>query len=247
MTNLSVNLNKVALLRNSRSLELPSVTKAATICIEAGANGITVHPRPDKRHIRPEDVYALAETIAVEFNIEGNPFQPQFMEMVRQVKPTQCTLVPDAADTFTSDRGWDLVEDGQRLIPIIDELRNLGIRVSLFLNPDLVQIQHAKDIGTQRIELYTEPYAAAFGHGDVESVFQEYAIAAQMAQSLGLGVNAGHDLNLQNLGKFCSIPGILEVSIGHALIADALEIGLSGAVKAYLQVLSQVEISNQEA
>ncbi|MBD1832415.1 pyridoxine 5'-phosphate synthase [Cyanobacteria bacterium FACHB-472] len=247
MTNLSVNLNKVALLRNSRSLELPSVTKAATICIEAGANGITVHPRPDKRHIRLEDVYALAEMIAVEFNIEGNPFQPQFMEMVRQVKPTQCTLVPDAADTFTSDRGWDLVEDGQRLIPIIDELRNLGIRVSLFLNPDLVQIQHAKDIGTQRIELYTEPYAAAFEDGDVESVFQEYAIAAQTAQSLGLGVNAGHDLNLQNLGKFCSIPGILEVSIGHALIADALEIGLSDAVKAYLQVLSQVEISNQEA
>lgn len=247
MINLSVNLNKVALLRNSRSLELPSVTKAATICIEAGANGITVHPRPDKRHIRPEDVYALAEMMAVEFNIEGNPFQPQFMEMVRQVKPTQCTLVPDTADTFTSDRGWDLVEDGQRLIPIIDELRNLGIRVSLFLNSDLVQIQHAKDIGTQRIELYTEPYAAAFGHGDVESVFQEYAIAAQTAQSLGLGVNAGHDLNLQNLGKFCSIPGILEVSIGHALIADALEIGLSGAVKAYLQVLSQVEISNQGA
>lgn len=247
MTNLSVNLNKVALLRNSRSLELPSVTKAATICIEAGANGITVHPRPDKRHIRPEDVYALAEMITVEFNIEGNPFQPQFMEMVRQVKPTQCTLVPDAADTFTSDRGWDLAEDGQRLIPIIDELRNLGIRVSLFLNPDLVQIQRAKDIGTQRIELYTEPYAAAFGHGDVESVFQEYAIAAQTAQSLGLRVNAGHDLNLQNLGKFCSIPGILEVSIGHALIADALEIGLSGAVKAYLQVLSQVEISNQGA
>ncbi|MBD1932370.1 MULTISPECIES: pyridoxine 5'-phosphate synthase [Cyanophyceae] len=247
MINLSVNLNKVALLRNSRSLELPSVTKAAAICIEAGANGITVHPRPDKRHIRPEDVYALAEMITVEFNIEGNPFQPQFMEMVRQVKPTQCTLVPDAADTFTSDRGWDLVEDGQRLIPIIDELRNLGIRVSLFLNPDLVQIQHAKDIGTQRIELYTEPYAAAFGHGDVESVFQEYAIAAQTAQSLGLGVNAGHDLNLQNLGKFCSIPGILEVSIGHALIADALEIGLSGAVKAYLQILAQVEISNKEA
>lgn len=240
MTNLSVNLNKVALLRNSRNLEIPSVTRAAAICVEAGAHGITVHPRPDQRHIRPADVYALAEMLAVEFNIEGNPFQPPFMEIVCQVKPTQCTLVPDAPSTFTSDSGWNLAEDGQRLIPVIEKLRTLGVRVSLFMDPDIEQIQRAKDIGAERIELYTEPYAAAFGHGDAEAVFQQYAIAAQTAQALGLGVNAGHDLNLQNLRKFCSIPGILEVSIGHALIADALEMGLSTAVKAYLQVLSEI-------
>lgn len=237
MTNLSINLNKVALLRNTRNLGIPSVTRAAKICIEAGAHGITVHPRPDQRHIRPADVYALAEMLTVEFNIEGNPFQPRFMEMVRQLKPTQCTLVPDAPDTFTSDHGWDLAEDRQRLLPIIQELRNLGVRVSLFMEADPEQIHRAREIGAERIELYTEPYAAAFQRGDVEPVFQHYAIAAQTAQALGLGVNAGHDLNLQNLGKFCSIPGILEVSIGHALIADALEMGLSMAVKAYLQVL----------
>lgn len=239
MTNLSVNLNKVALLRNTRNLEIPSVTKAATICIEAGASGITVHPRPDQRHIRPSDVYALAQILTVEFNIEGNPFQPPFMEIVRQVKPTQCTLVPDAPDTFTSDQGWDLAADGHRLIPIVEELRKLGIRVSLFMNPDPTQIQRAKEVGGDRIELYTEPFAAAFGRGDVEAVFEQYVTAAQTAQTLGLGINAGHDLNLQNLGKFCSIPNILEVSIGHALIADALEMGLSSAVKAYLRVLSQ--------
>jgi pyridoxine 5-phosphate synthase len=238
MTNLSVNLNKVALLRNTRNLEIPSVTKAAKICMEAGAQGITVHPRPDGRHIRPADVYALAEIVTVEFNIEGNPFQVPFMEMVRRVKPTQCTLVPDTPDTFTSDQGWNLVEDGQRLIPIIEELKTLGIRVSLFMNPEPTPMQLAKELGADRIELYTEPYAAAFQRGDVEAVFQTYALAAQAACAVGLGVNAGHDLNLQNLGKFCSIPNILEVSIGHALIADALEMGLGRAVRAYLQVLS---------
>ena len=240
MTNLSVNLNKVALVRNTRNLEIPSVTKAARICMEAGAHGITVHPRPDQRHIRPSDVYDLAKILTVEFNIEGNPFQPPFMDIVREVKPTQCTLVPDAPDTFTSDRGWDLAIDGHRLIPIIDELKKLGIRVSLFMDADSTQFQQAKDLGGDRIELYTEPYAAAFTRGDVEAVFQEYVIAAQTAQNCSLGINAGHDLNLQNLDKFCSIPNILEVSIGHALIADALEMGLSSAVKAYLQVLSQV-------
>lgn len=240
MTKLSVNLNKVALLRNTRNLEIPCITRAAKICIEAGAHGITVHPRPDQRHIRPTDVYTLAKMMTVEFNIEGNPFQPPFMEMVRQVKPTQCTLVPDAPNTFTSDRGWNLAEDGQRLMPIIDELRTLEIRVSLFMDPEPAQIQRAKEVGAERIELYTEPYAAAFDSSDVETIFQQYALAAQTAQALGLGVNAGHDLNLQNLGKFCSIPGILEVSIGHALIADALEMGLSTAVKAYLRVLSKV-------
>lgn len=239
MTNLSVNLNKVALLRNTRNLGIPSVTRAAKICIDAGASGITVHPRPDERHIKPSDVYQLAEMLTVEFNIEGNPFQPPFMEIVRQVKPNQCTLVPDAPDTFTSDRGWDLARDGEKLIPIIDELKSLGIRVSLFMDTDLNQVQIAKKIGSDRIELYTEPYAAAFHHGNVESVFQKYTAAARQAQAIGLGVNAGHDLNLQNLAKFCSIPHILEVSIGHALIADALEMGLSTAVKEYLKVISR--------
>jgi pyridoxine 5-phosphate synthase len=239
MTNLSVNLNKVALLRNSRNLGIPSVIDAAKTCIKAGASGITVHPRPDERHIKPSDVYQLAEMLTVEFNIEGNP-SPQFMEIVRKVKPTQCTLVPDAPDAFTSDCGWNLVEDGQQLIPIIQELNDLGVRVSLFLDPDLAQVQRAKEIGSDRIELYTEPYATAFRNGDVAPIFQQYRSAAQKAREIGLGVNAGHDLNLQNLEKFCSIPGILEVSIGHALIADALEMGLFAAVKEYLKVLSRM-------
>ena len=238
MTNLSVNLNKVALVRNTRNLEIPSVTKAAKICIEAGAHGITVHPRPDQRHIRPGDVYDLAKMLTVEFNIEGNPFQPPFMDIVREVKPKQCTLVPDTPDTFTSDHGWDLATDASRLVPIVDELKKLGIRVSLFMDADSPDLQKAKDLGADRVELYTEPYAAAFEKGDVEAVFQKYVTAAQIAQNCGLGVNAGHDLNLENLGKFCSIPNVLEVSIGHALIADALEMGLSSAVKAYLQILS---------
>ena len=239
MTNLSVNLNKIALLRNSRNLEIPSVTKAAQICIAAGAQGITVHPRPDQRHIRPNDVYQLAEILTVEFNIEGNPFEPPFLEIVRQVKPTQCTLVPDASDTFTSDHGWNLFEDRERLIPVIQELKTLGSRVSLFMDTDLTQLQQAKAIGSDRVELYTEPYATAFRNGKVDSVFPQYAAAAEKAQELGLGVNAGHDLNLENLKKFCSIPGILEVSIGHALIAESLEMGLHNTVKEYLKILSQ--------
>lgn len=237
MTNLSVNLNKVALIRNSRHLGIPSVTRAASICMEAGAHGITVHPRPDQRHIRPGDVYDLAERVAVEFNIEGNPFEPPFMDIVRQVKPTQCTLVPDAPNTFTSDQGWDAVKDAKRLAPIIDELQGLGIRVSLFMDPDPEQIRGIGALGADRIELYTEPYAAGFAQGNVDQIFDQFAQAAQIAQELGLGVNAGHDLNLQNLGRFCTIPNILEVSIGHALTADALEMGLVTAVKAYLQVL----------
>ncbi len=238
MTNLSVNLNKIALLRNTRNIGIPSVIDAAKICIKAGASGITVHPRPDQRHTRPSDVYELADMLTVEFNMEGNPV-PQFMEMVRQVKPTQCTLVPDAPGAFTSDHGWDLVQDSQRLKPIIQELQDLGVRVSLFMDPDIGQIQRAKEVGADRIELYTEPYAAAFQTDKVETVFRQYALAAQKATEIGLGLNAGHDLNLQNLARLCSIPNILEVSIGHALIADALEMGLFTAVKEYLKVLSQ--------
>ncbi|HEY8509097.1 MAG TPA: pyridoxine 5'-phosphate synthase [Steroidobacteraceae bacterium] len=240
MTKLSVNLNKVALLRNSRTLGIPSVTNAAMICLDAGAHGITVHPRPDERHTRATDVYDLARLIAerpgIELNVEGNPFH-KFMEIVRNARPAQATLVPDSPDAFTSDHGWDLRAQGQRLVPIIKELKDLGIRVSLFMDADSPDIERAKEIGADRIELYTEPYAAAYGTDRLEEVFERYAKAAARAQAVGLGVNAGHDLNLENLRKFCTIPGILEVSIGHALIADALEMGLAATVQEYLSKL----------
>jgi pyridoxine 5-phosphate synthase len=239
MTNLSVNLNKVALLRNTRNIGIPSIVKMAQICIDAGAQGITVHPRPDQRHIRPGDVYDLAKMVtAVEFNIEGNPLEASFMDIVRQVKPTQCTLVPDAPDTFTSDRGWDLTKDGDQLQPIIQELQQLGSRVSLFMDADIQQINLVAATGADRIELYTEPYATAFrDQQDLETVLQQYATAAHQAQEFGLGVNAGHDLSLENLAKFCIIPNILEVSIGHALMGEALEFGLANTVQQYLNIL----------
>ncbi|MEL6459083.1 MAG: pyridoxine 5'-phosphate synthase [Cyanobacteria bacterium J06636_27] len=238
MNNLSVNLNRVALLRNSRNIDIPSVTNAAKIAVEAGANGITVHPRPDERHIKPKDVYELAQMLTVEFNIEGNPFHGNFMDMVCEVKPTQCTLVPDAPDAFTSNSGWNLVENRHQLAPVIKKLKSLDIRISLFMDAHSNQIPLAKEIGADRIELYTEPYATAFRMGEVEAVFHKYIQAAKIAQDNDLGVNAGHDLNLQNLEKFCSIPNILEVSIGHALIAESLEMGLDNTVKAYLKILS---------
>ena len=244
MTVLSVNLNKVALLRNARDIGIPSVVEAAEIAIQARAGGITVHPRPDQRHIRPSDVYELADMLTVEFNIEGNPFSekekdyPGFISLVRQVKPTQCTLVPDDPNQKTSDHGWDLKRDGDRLIPIISELKDLGVRVSLFIDPDKEQIRRAPETGTDRIELYTEGYARAYESENVETVFDQYKQAAELAHKLGLGINAGHDLNLNNLAKFCSIPGILEVSIGHAITADALKMGLGNAVKAYRHLLS---------
>jgi len=242
MTKLSVNVNKVALLRNTRAIGIPSVVKAAEICIEAGAHGITVHPRPDRRHIRPADVNDLAILLTqhptIELNIEGNPFVGDYMDIVRKIKPTQCTLVPDTPDTFTSDHGWDVIEDNQLLMPIIKELKDLGIRVSLFMDPDVLQIQCVQETGADRIELYTEPYAAAFNTAHEEKVFESFQKSAQMAHDAGLGINAGHDLNLKNLHKFCSIPHIAEVSIGHALIADALEMGLANTVKAYLEQLS---------
>ena len=245
MTTLSVNLNKVALLRNARDLGIPSVIEAAQICIDAGANGMTVHPRPDQRHIRPSDVYELSRTLTVEFNIEGNPFAeegdgyPGFMRLVRDVRPAQCTLVPDSPEQSTSDHGWDLTADGGRVAPVIRELKDLGIRVSMFMDAEAAGISLAAESGTDRVELYTEPYASAFATGDVDAVFERYAQAAAHAKGCGLGVNAGHDLNLHNLPRFCTIPGILEVSIGHALIADALKMGLRATVQAYLKALSQ--------
>jgi len=245
MTELSVNLNKIALLRNQRDIGIPSVIESARTVIKAGAYGITVHPRPDDRHIKFTDVYELAEMLSgdfdVEFNIEGNPFAGKYMEIMRQVKPDQATLVPDAPDANTSDHGWSLQANNDRLVPIVKELKDLGIRVSLFMDTGLPGIKIAKKVGADRVELYTEPYARAFRTNQrLDQTLQLYVRAAETAQDIGLGVNAGHDLNLQNLGKFCStVPDILEVSIGHALIAEALQMGLYNTVKEYLKVLSK--------
>ena len=240
MTKLSVNLNKIALLRNQRDIGIPSVTGSAKIIIDAGAYGITVHPRPDERHIRYTDVYELAEMLSVEFNIEGNPFTGKYMQLVAEVKPDQATLVPDDPAANTSDHGWDLSKDKDRLIPVIKQLKDSGIRVSLFMDPDVTGIETAAQIGADRVELYTEPYAHAFKTGqNLEQILAGYVTAAQAARDLGLGLNAGHDLNLKNLTKFCdAVPDLLEVSIGHALIADAIEIGLYNTVKEYLKLLS---------
>ena len=245
MTKLSVNLNKVALLRNQRNIDIPSVIETGKIVIKAGANGVTVHPRPDERHIRYADVYELAALLAtksnVEFNIEGNPFTGKYMEIVPKVKPNQATLVPDAPGANTSDHGWNLQANRDRLIPVIKQLKDLGIRISLFMDPDVPGIRTAKEIGADRVELYTEPYAGAFRTGrKLDELLQRYVTAARAASDLGLGLNAGHDLNLKNLARFCSaVPGLLEVSIGHALIADAIEIGLYNAVEEYLKVIPQ--------
>ncbi|MBT5796483.1 MAG: pyridoxine 5'-phosphate synthase, partial [Porticoccaceae bacterium] len=211
MTALSINLNKISLLRNSREGNYPSVVSHAQLCIDNGADGITVHPRPDQRHIRPSDVRNLAKLVTpiphVEFNIEGNPFAseiadyPGFLELVREVKPDQCTLVPDTDSQLTSDHGFDLTSSGDALASIIGELKAQGIRVSLFMDPDLNQIRLAAQAGADRIELYTGPFAAAWGGSDQESLFQEHLKAAELATALGMGVNAGHDLNLHNLAK----------------------------------------------
>lgn len=242
MTKLSVNVNKVALLRNSRTIGIPSVAKAAQVCIDAGCHGITVHPRPDERHITNKDAYELADLVGkadgIEYNIEGNPF-PEWLKIVRETKPDQATLVPDDPNAFTSDHGWDLTdaETVERLKPIVAELKELGIRVSMFMDPDPEQIPIAAEIGADRIELYTEPYATAHREQQVAPVFRRFAEGAKSAQDSGMGVNAGHDLNLDNLGEFVTIPGILEVSIGHALVGDAIFMGLERTVEAYLGVL----------
>ncbi len=236
-TALSVNVNKVALLRNTRQLGIPSVVQAALLCLQAGADGITVHPRPDERHIRAADVHELAALMhqwpQAEFNIEGNPFH-NLMAFVRELRPHQCTLVPDGEGQFTSDHGWDLAADHARLRPLIDEARALGVRVSLFMDPSPEAMTLARAVGADRVELYTEPYAAAFGKPGQGDQTERFAVAAAAAQALGLGVNAGHDLNRDNLADFLrAVPDVLEVSIGHALIADALELGLPETVRAY--------------
>lgn len=242
-TALSVNLNKVALVRNTRHLGIPSVTRAATLCLQAGANGITVHPRPDERHIRAGDVRDLSALMKAwpdrEFNIEGNPYQ-NLMGFVRELRPHQCTFVPDSEGQFTSDHGWDLPSEAKRLAPLIAEAQALGVRVSLFMDADARSMAAAKAVGADRVELYTEPLAAAWGGARQEAQLARFALAAQAARDAGLGVNAGHDLNRENLTTFLKrVPGVLEVSIGHALIADALEMGYAATIQDYLRCIGK--------
>ena len=239
---LSVNVNKVALVRNTRRLGIPSVMRAATLCLQAGAHGITVHPRPDERHIRAQDVYELAVLLMqwpqAEFYIEGNPTQ-NLMDFIRRVRPHQATFVPDSEDQFTSDHGWCFPQDAQRLQPLIAECRQLGVRVSLFMDPLPDQMAAARAVGADRVELYTEPYAAAWGSAGQAVQLQRYAAAAQAALDAGLGINAGHDLNRDNLAAFVrAVPGLAEVSIGHAFIADALELGYAATTQAYLRCIA---------
>jgi pyridoxine 5-phosphate synthase len=250
-TALSVNLNKVALLRNTRHLGIPSVTRAATLVLEAGAYGITVHPRPDARHIRTADVRELAELMKqwphAEYNIEGNPFH-NLMEFVREVRPHQATFVPDSVGQFTSDHGWNLPADGDRLAAVIDEARALGVRVSLFMDPLPEAMRLAREAGADRVELYTEAYAHAHGTPQQTAVLQRYVAAAEAALAAGLGINAGHDLNRRNLTDFLrAVPGVLEVSIGHALIADALELGYTETVRDYLRCIQRAYASEASA
>lgn len=247
-TALSVNLNKVALVRNTRHLGIPSVTRAAHLCLEAGANGITVHPRPDARHIRATDVIDLATLLHEwpdrEFNVEGNPFH-NLMDCVRDLRERglpvhQVTFVPDSEGQFTSDHGWNFPADAARLAPLIAQARELGVRVSLFMDADPQAMVAAKAAGADRVELYTEPYAAAWGGAGQDVQLRRFADAAQAALDAGLGVNAGHDLNRDNLAAFVQqVPGVQEVSIGHALIADALELGYSATIAAYLKCLGR--------
>ena len=248
MTALSINLNKIALIRNSREGNYPSVVEHAKTCIDCGVDGITVHPRPDQRHIRPDDVRQLAALTRpldkVEFNIEGNPFAdalgsyPGLIALVQETQPDQCTLVPDADNQLTSDHGFDLTQQAKKLAPIIEQIKAMSVRVSLFMDPDLQQIKLASEVGADRIELYTGPYAAAWGSNQLETLFQQHLEAANLATSLGMGVNAGHDLNLDNLAKFATIPDLLEVSIGHAFTVDSINMGMVSALKAYQACLA---------
>ncbi len=239
---LSVNVNKVALLRNTRHLGIPSVLRAAEHCLLAGAQGITVHPRPDARHIRPGDVDDLAALLKdwpqAEFNIEGNPTQ-NLMDFVRRHRPHQVTFVPDSEDQFTSDHGWTLPQDAARLAPLIRGAQDLGVGVRLFMDPIPAAMPAVAELGADRIELYTETFASAFGTDRAAGVLAAFTATAEAALQVGLGINAGHDLNRDNLTAFLrAVPGVLEVSIGHALIADALELGYAETVKAYQRAIA---------
>src|SRR5436190_9715382 len=236
MTRLSVNINKIATLRNSRGGNNPDLIQVAKDCERFGAQGITVHPRPDERHIRYRDVYELKKFVTTEFNIEGNPTE-KFLKLIDEVKPQQVTLVPDAPDAITSNAGWDTKKEKEFLKKIIVDIKSVGPRVSIFIDPDIEMISHAAETGTDRIELYTENYARNFS-ADKIAALKPYKNAAAHAASVGLGVNAGHDLNLDNLNYFSSsIPELLEVSIGHALISDALYFGLENTIQLYLRQL----------
>jgi pyridoxine 5-phosphate synthase len=237
MTKLSVNINKIALIRNARGGNNPDVVKAALDCEKFGADGITVHPRPDERHIRYADVYDLKLALTTELNIEGNPKEKKFMDLVMAVKPAQVTLVPDAPQQITSNHGWNTLTEGAFLKEIIAQLKGEGIRTSIFVDPNLDMIEGALETGTDRIELYTESFAQHFAVNPIEAI-APYLAAAQKANELGLGLNAGHDLSLENLRFFAQhIPSLLEVSIGHALVCDALYYGLENTVGMYKRCL----------
>ncbi len=247
-TALSVNLNKVALVRNTRHLGIPSVMRAATLCLQAGARGITVHPRPDERHIRRHDVFDLAELMQAwpdrEYNIEGNPFH-NLMDIAREVKARglplhQLTFVPDSEGQFTSDHGWSFPQDAERLRPVVAQAQALGARVSLFMDAEPQHMAGARAVGADRVELYTEPYAAAWHTPQRSEQLERFRAAAQAALDAGLGLNAGHDLNRENLTAFLrTVPGVQEVSIGHALMADALELGYAATVADYNRCIEQ--------
>ncbi|MFT7127093.1 MAG: pyridoxine 5-phosphate synthase [Pseudoalteromonas tetraodonis] len=251
-TALSINLNKIALIRNSRDTSNPSVVDHAEMCVDAGADGITVHPRPDQRHIRASDCYALSHMLDVEFNIEGNPFAPAcksnrkgvsdypgFMQLIREIKPEQVTFVPDTDEQLTSDHGFDMRTSSDKLRPLIEECHDLGVRVSLFMDPDAEQIKLAKAAGADRVELYTGPYAWAYGNGS-QDLLSTYVDAGRVAEEIGIGVNAGHDLDLQNLPDFAAnVPNLLEVSIGHAFIVDCIRLGLDFTVASYQHALGK--------
>ncbi|MFT3908195.1 MAG: pyridoxine 5'-phosphate synthase [Ferruginibacter sp.] len=238
MTKLSVNINKLATLRNSRGGNNPDLIKSAKDIERFGADGITVHPRPDERHIRYQDVFDIKKIVTTEFNIEGNPTEKKFVELVLANKPTQVTLVPDALGQLTSNHGWNTIEHAAYLKDIIAVFKNAGIRVSIFVDPDVKMVEGAKLTGTDRIELYTESYAHEAAIGNRESAIAPYIAAAKKANELGLGINAGHDLDLNNLAYFSqNIPGLLEVSIGHALICDAVYLGLENTVQLYKRQL----------
>jgi pyridoxine 5-phosphate synthase len=241
VTKFSVNLNKFALLRNARGGNLPDLAAIARRCVARGVHGLTVHPRPDERHARASDVRMLAKLVpphpAVELNIEGNPDQ-RYLDLVLEVRPHQATLVPDAPDQLTSDHGWDVVREHDRLAPIIRRLKDAGVRVSLFLDPDLAQVEAAAGSGADRIELYTESWARTFATPAAPDVLATFAAAAARANELGLGVNAGHDLNLENLSAFLrAVPRVLEVSIGHAFVCESFDFTLEGAIDRYLAIL----------
>ena len=242
-TKLSVNINKIATLRNSRGGNTPDVLKVAVDCERFGAQGITVHPRPDERHIRYADVRDLKHLITKEFNIEGNPREEKFLDLVLEVKPTQVTLVPDTLVQVTSDHGWDTVKHKAYLKDVISIFKAAGIRTSIFVDADLKMIEGAKETGTDRIELYTEEYAKQYPVNPQQAI-KAYSVASTRAKELGLGINAGHDLSLENLNYFAQhVEGLLEVSIGHALISDALYFGLENTIQLYLRKLSLASIN----